>query len=68
MTFRSVQFDSLERWSSLLKKHVYKSGFWEDYKAVRRISRGMGSAVFEVARMGDGARFAVKAFPKTQFQ
>jgi hypothetical protein len=68
MTFRSVELDSLEGWRSLLKKHVYKFGFWEDYKPVRRISKGIGSAVYEVARVEDGSRFAVKAFWKTQFQ
>lgn len=68
MALRSVQFDSLEMWRALLKRYVYKFGFWEDFKPLRRISKGTSSAVYEVLRVVDGKKFAVKAFWKTQFQ
>jgi hypothetical protein len=68
MTLRSVQYNSLDKWRALLKRHVYKFGFWEDFKPVRRISRGTSSAVYEVMRVVDGKRFAVKAYGKAQFQ
>lgn len=68
MVLRSAQIDSLDTWRALLSLHVYKFGFWEDFKPVRRISRGTSSAVYEVVRVADGKRFAVKAFGKAQFE
>jgi len=51
-----------------MRKHVSKFGFWDDFKPVRRISKGSGSAVYEVRRVEDGKKFAAKTFSKAQIQ
>lgn len=43
-------------------------GFWDRYRPVRRISKGEFSAVYEVARISDKKKFAVKAFTRSYFQ
>jgi hypothetical protein len=43
-------------------------GFWDNYRPVRRISKGEFSAVYEVTRISDNKKFAVKAFTKSHFE
>lgn len=68
IVLQSSDFAHIGSWRRLMRSHVNKFGFWDDYKPVRRISRGAGSAVYEVTRVEDCKRFAVKAFPKSQFE
>lgn len=49
-----------------LGKTLNQLGFHHEFKAIRRLGKGQFATVFEVEKLANGDRFAVKAFSKGQ--
>lgn len=65
---RSVSFFStgavLDAWTFCLSQQLNQLGFHEMFKPLRKLGKGNFASVYEVERLTDGRRFAVKAFSK----
>ena len=47
-----------------LSKKINQKGFHEMFKPLKKLGKGNFASVYEVERLTDGMRFAVKAFSK----
>lgn len=54
----------IESWSLHLSKLINQRGFHELFKPIRKLEKGNFASVYEVERVTDLRRFAVKAFSK----
>jgi len=54
----------IESWSLHLSKLINQRGFHELFKPIRKLGKGNFASVYEVERVTDLRRFAVKAFSK----
>lgn len=54
----------VESWIFCLSKLINQKGFHEMFKPLKKLGKGNFASVYEVERLTDGARFAVKAFSK----
>ena len=50
--------------STILSRHLNQRGFHYHFKPIRKLGKGNFACVYEVARVTDGNRYAVKAFSK----
>jgi serine/threonine protein kinase len=62
----NVYTDSVmaEQWCLLLSRWLNRKGFHEMFKPTRKLGKGNFATVYEAERVGDHAKFAVKAFRK----
>jgi len=49
----------------LLGKQINQLGFHQLFKPIKKLGKGGFATVYEVERVTDGCKFAVKAFSKT---
>ena len=56
--------DLIEKWVSYLQPEIHQKGFHERFKPLRILGKGNFATVYEVTRIVDGKKFAVKAFSK----
>jgi len=56
--------DIIEKWVSYLQRQIHQKGFHERFKPIRILGKGNFATVYEVTRIEDGKKFAVKAFSK----
>jgi len=63
-SFYSDSSDIVERWVSYLSQHLNQIGFHNLFKPSRKLGKGNFASVYEVLRVTDNQRFAVKAFSK----
>lgn len=54
----------IETWAVYLSKKINQKGFHEMFKPLKKLGKGNFASVYEVERLTDGMRFAVKAFSK----
>jgi len=54
----------IESWSLHLSKLINQRGFHELFKPIRKLGKGNFASVYEVERVTDLRKFAVKAFSK----
>lgn len=48
----------------MLSQRINQTGFHQLFKPHRKLGKGNFASVYEVERLADGAKFAVKAFSK----
>lgn len=54
----------IEAWTICLSQQLNQLGFHEMFKPLKKLGKGNFASVYEVERLTDGRRFAVKAFSK----
>lgn len=54
----------IEAWILCLSKKINRKGFHEMFKPLKKLGKGNFASVYEVERVTDHAKFAVKAFSK----
>jgi len=64
-SFYSNNPNIIESWSGLLAKKLNQKGFHKMFKPLRKLGKGNFATVYEVERVTDGSKFAVKAFSKS---
>ena len=62
--FFTADLSLIESWSLHLSKLINQRGFHELFKPIRKLGKGNFASVYEVERVTDLRRFAVKAFSK----
>ncbi len=62
--FYSSDSATLELWIFNLSKQINQKGFHELFKPIKKLGKGNFASVYEVERITDLKRFAVKAFSK----
>lgn len=55
---------SLEAMKKQLGRHLNQKGFHSQFKPVKKLGKGNFASVYQVVRVEDGRKFAVKAFSK----
>ena len=51
-------------WAEKLRQQLNQVGFHQFFKPLRKLGKGNFASVYEVERVSDGQKFAVKAFSK----
>ncbi len=64
MSFYSSYSLVLEGWVAALRGRLNQRGFHEMFRPLKKLGKGNFASVYEVERVTDGRRFAVKAFSK----
>ena len=60
----SPQPSLLALWGQQLGQQLNQMGFHQYFKPLRKLGKGNFASVYEVERLSDGQKFAVKAFSK----
>ena len=54
----------VDTWVHHLSRLLHQKGFHERFKPLRKLGKGNFATVYEVERIEDGKKYAVKAFSK----
>lgn len=62
--FYSAHSYVIEAWTICLARLINQKGFHEMFKPIKKLGKGNFASVYEVERLTDGSKYAVKAFSK----